>query len=62
MFDACVGGKTGVNFFPYGKNLIGSFSFPKEVIIYKNFLSSLPKREFNAGIFEGIKTLPIIRR
>ncbi len=55
MIDACIGGKCGVNFFPYGKNLIGLFAFPRKVIIYKKFLNSLRSREFKAGIYEGIK-------
>ena len=52
--DASVGGKTGVNN-RFGKNLIGSFYQPKGVYIDTNFLKTLPKREFNAGIAEIIK-------
>jgi 3-dehydroquinate synthetase len=55
MVDACIGGKCGVNFFPYGKNLLGLFAFPCEVIIHKKFLKSLRNREFKAGIYEGLK-------
>jgi len=52
--DASVGGKTGVNN-KYGKNLIGAFYQPKAVYIDTNFLKTLPKREFSAGIAEIVK-------
>lgn len=52
--DASVGGKTGINN-KYGKNLIGAFHQPKEVLIDPYFLTTLPKREFGAGIAEIIK-------
>jgi 3-dehydroquinate synthase len=52
--DASVGGKTGVNN-KYGKNLIGAFYQPEAVYIDTNFLKTLPKREFSAGIAEIIK-------
>lgn len=52
--DASVGGKTGVNN-AYGKNLIGAFHQPQAVYADPHFLSTLPKREFAAGIAEIIK-------
>ena len=52
--DSSVGGKTGINI-KEGKNLVGAFHSPKLVIIDSNTLSSLPKREFNAGMAEVIK-------
>lgn len=52
--DASVGGKTGVNN-AYGKNLIGAFHQPKAVYIDPDFLSTLPAREYAAGIAEIIK-------
>ena len=52
--DASVGGKTGVNN-SYGKNLIGAFYQPEAVYIDTEFLKTLPKREFSAGIAEVIK-------
>lgn len=52
--DASVGGKTGVNN-KYGKNLVGAFYQPKAVHIDPYFLSTLPAREFAAGIAEVIK-------
>ena len=52
--DASVGGKTGVNN-QYGKNLIGAFYQPEAVYIDTEFLKTLPKREFSAGVAEVIK-------
>ncbi|AXX92235.1 3-dehydroquinate synthase [Malaciobacter molluscorum LMG 25693] len=52
--DASVGGKTGINN-KYGKNLVGAFHQPKAVYIDPYFLSTLPKREFGAGVAEIIK-------
>lgn len=52
--DASVGGKTGINN-KFGKNLIGAFHQPIEVNIDPYFLSTLPKREFGAGVAEIIK-------
>lgn len=52
--DASVGGKTGINN-AYGKNLIGAFHQPKAVYIESDFLSTLPKREFAAGVAEIVK-------
>ena len=52
--DSSVGGKTGVNH-PSGKNMIGTFYQPSLVMIDVNTLSTLPAREFGAGIAEIIK-------
>ncbi len=52
--DASVGGKTGINN-KYGKNLVGAFYQPKAVYIQTEFLKTLPKREFGAGIAEIVK-------
>lgn len=52
--DSSVGGKTGVNH-PLGKNMIGAFHQPEAVIIDTNTLSTLPEREFSAGLGEVIK-------
>lgn len=52
--DSSVGGKTAVNH-PLGKNMIGAFYQPKQVIIDTDCLQTLPKREFAAGMAEVIK-------
>jgi 3-dehydroquinate synthase len=52
--DASVGGKTGVNN-KFGKNLIGAFHQPRAVYIDPYFLTTLPAREFSAGIAEIVK-------
>jgi 3-dehydroquinate synthase len=52
--DSSVGGKTAVNH-PLGKNMIGAFHQPSAVIIDTTTLSTLPEREYIAGIAEVIK-------
>jgi len=52
--DAGTGGKTGVNLVN-GKNLIGSFHQPSAVLIDADVLSTLPAREYRAGLFEVVK-------
>ncbi len=54
MVDSSVGGKTGVNH-KLGKNLIGAFWQPGEVWIDIDALSTLPQREFLAGMAEIVK-------
>ena len=51
--DASVGGKTAINH-SMGKNMIGSFHQPKEVLIDTNYLLSLSDREIRSGMVEMI--------
>lgn len=54
MVDSSVGGKTGINL-KAGKNLVGAFHQPKAVFVATSVLSTLPPREFAAGMAEVIK-------
>ncbi|MBB3047777.1 3-dehydroquinate synthase [Litorivivens lipolytica] len=54
MVDSSVGGKTGVNH-ALGKNMIGAFYQPECVIIDTETLTTLPPREFSAGLAEVLK-------
>jgi 3-dehydroquinate synthase len=56
--DSSVGGKTAINH-PLGKNMIGAFYQPKQVICDLDTLQSLPPRELSAGLAEVIKYGPI---
>lgn len=53
--DASVGGKNGVNVGGF-KNMVGVFSQPQFVVCDASLLTTLPKREFRAGLAEVIKT------
>lgn len=52
--DSSVGGKTAVNH-ALGKNMIGAFKQPEQVIINTSVLNTLPAREFSAGLAEVVK-------
>lgn len=54
MVDSSVGGKTGINL-AAGKNLAGAFHHPQAVHIAPDLLTTLPAREFAAGMAEVIK-------
>ena len=55
MIDAAHGGKTGVNFPPWGKNQVGAFYFAEHVIMCPAWLPTLAHEEVQAGSWEGIK-------
>jgi 3-dehydroquinate synthase len=52
--DAAIGGKTAVNL-PEGKNLVGAFHQPLAVYADVTSLSTLPPREYRAGLGEVAK-------
>jgi 3-dehydroquinate synthase len=54
MVDSSVGGKTGVNL-PSGKNLVGAFYQPIEVVADLTTLRTLPDREYLSGLAEVVK-------
>ncbi|MDB5944802.1 MAG: 3-dehydroquinate synthase [Ramlibacter sp.] len=56
--DSSVGGKTAINH-PLGKNMIGAFYQPRQVICDLDTLQTLPARELSAGLAEVIKYGPI---
>lgn len=53
--DSSIGGKTGVDFAQY-KNMVGAFYMPKMVYMNLNTLSTLPERQFYAGMGEVLKS------
>ncbi|HVX16334.1 MAG TPA: 3-dehydroquinate synthase [Pirellulales bacterium] len=52
--DSSVGGKVGVNL-PGGKNMVGAFWQPTDVLIDTAVLTTLPPREYRAGLAEVVK-------
>lgn len=59
MVDSSIGGKTGIDVEPYGKNLVGSFHRPQRVYVDPLLLKTLPQREFANGMAEVIKVASI---
>ncbi len=56
--DSSVGGKTAINH-PLGKNMVGAFYQPRQVVCDLDTLQTLPARELSAGLAEVIKYGPI---
>ena len=54
MVDAAIGGKTAVDF-DVGKNMLGTFYFPDEILVDMSFLNSLPDEAFRDGLAETAK-------
>ncbi len=55
MVDAAIGGKTAINLSKV-KNQVGSFARAEAVIIYPQFLKTLPDEEMLSGYAEAVKT------
>ncbi|HYM63686.1 MAG TPA: bifunctional shikimate kinase/3-dehydroquinate synthase [Gaiellaceae bacterium] len=53
--DAAIGGKTGIDL-DTGKNLVGAFHYPEQVLIDPELLKTLPTEERRAGLAEVVKT------
>ena len=54
--DAAIGGKSGVNFQGY-KNILGAIRQPLYTILSPEPLTTLPRRQYLAGVAELIKTI-----
>ena len=52
--DSAIGGKTGINH-PKAKNAIGAFHQARLVVADVDWLASLPRRDFDAGMAEVVK-------
>ncbi len=52
--DAAIGGKNGVDT-PRGKNLLGTFHWPRAVIVDFDLLATLPPDQWRAGLAEVLK-------
>ena len=53
--DAAIGGKCAINMGGY-KNMVGAFALPSTVVCDPSWLTTLPEREWRAGMAEVIKT------
>ena len=53
--DAAIGGKTGIDL-GKGKNLVGAFHYPSQVVLDPTYLRTLPKQERRNGMAEVVKT------
>lgn len=54
MIDAAIGGKTGLDFGMF-KNQIGTYYFPEFVLVFPDFLQTLPPEQFLSGYGEMLK-------
>ncbi len=52
--DASIGGKNAINL-PQGKNLAGTFYFPKAVLADQELLATVPKAQLMSGVAEILK-------
>lgn len=54
QIDSSIGGKMAVDL-PEGKNLVGAFHQPSDIVIDIRFLASLPERQRRAALGEAVK-------
>ena len=54
QIDSSIGGKTAVDL-PEGKNLVGAFHQPTDIVIDVAVLRSLPERQRRAALGEAVK-------
>jgi 3-dehydroquinate synthetase/shikimate kinase len=54
QIDSSIGGKTGLDL-PEGKNLVGAFHQPTDIVIDVGLLVALPERERRAALGEAVK-------
>src|SRR5436309_1952499 len=57
--DAAIGGKTGVDL-PGGKNTVGLFHHPWQVVCDTGVLATLPREELRSGLVEVIKMAALL--
>nr|BFD31631.1 3-dehydroquinate synthase family protein [Pigmentibacter ruber] len=53
--DAGIGGKTGVNFYPYGKNQVGLFNEAEKIFCNPEYFQTLTFENIICGLVEAIK-------
>ena len=58
QIDSSIGGKVAVNF-NNNINAMGNYYHPKLILCDYNFIKTLPKRDFVAGLSEVIKSVLI---
>lgn len=56
--DSCIGSKSSINFGEY-KNLLGTFYPPSQVIINRDFLTTLSQADIRSGMAEIVKLMII---
>jgi 3-dehydroquinate synthetase len=59
--DASIGGKTAINFSPYGKNMLGSFYLPQKVSIWNGWFNSLKEEQIYEGAAECLKHILLLQ-
>ena len=57
--DAAIGGKTAIDL-PEGKNMVGLFHHPAQVVADARWLASLPREQLRAGLAEVVKMAALL--